>query len=67
VNKSVRVYQEMRNNLHEIEGWARDAGLIPIGWYFVCHGTWAAIPVRNSGEDIGTEILRISEVHGTSL
>jgi hypothetical protein len=54
VNKSMRVYQEMVSNLREIEGWIRDAGLIPIGRYSVCHGTGAAIPVRNSGPKILT-------------
>jgi hypothetical protein len=49
VNKSVRVYQRMVSDLHEIEGGTRDAGLILIGRYSVCHGTGAVLPVRNSG------------------
>jgi hypothetical protein len=52
VNKSIRLHQEMVSDLHEIEGWTRDAWLIPIGIYSVCHGTGAVIPVRNSGPKI---------------
>jgi hypothetical protein len=48
----MRVYQEMVSDLHEIEGWTRDAGLFLIGRYSVCHGTGAVIPVRNSGSKI---------------
>jgi hypothetical protein len=49
VNKLIRVYQEMVSDLREIEGQTRDAGLIPIGRYSVCHGTGLVILVRNSG------------------
>jgi hypothetical protein len=54
VNKSMSVCQEMVNDLHEIESWTRDAGLIPIGKHSVCHGTGAVIPVPNSGPTILT-------------
>jgi hypothetical protein len=46
------VYQAMVSGLHEIESWTQDARVIPIGNYYVCHGTWAVIPVRNSGPKI---------------
>jgi hypothetical protein len=48
----MRVYQEILSDLHEIEDWTRDAGLILIGRYSVCRGIGAVIPVRNSGPKV---------------
>jgi hypothetical protein len=52
VNKPMHVYHEMVSEMHQIEGWTRSAGLIPIGRYSLCRGTGAVIPVRNSGPKI---------------
>jgi hypothetical protein len=45
----MRLYQEMVSDLHQIEGWTQDAGLIAIEKYSVCYGTGAVIPVHTSG------------------